>query len=319
MEYHLNPVYHRQMLLHPKFPRFYLSFLAILLFAALSVSAEIPPIVSLRQGDPALLRFPTGTDLRGRRAELKDASGKSWERTKIFSLSAPGEPVRAAALFPIAVDLPIGDYEVVVDGGAEVGVPPVALRVEAGIFVSEDIRLDAGNTALRRVPDPKKEAQWIAIKAIYDRVDPDALYMTGRFGLPAGPARRSAFFGDKRRYLYFDGMTDTSVHSGIDFAVQSGTPVLAPARGKIVFEGKRIVTGLTLVLEHLPGMYSVFMHLSAFVARTGSVVGRGDILARSGNTGMSTGPHLHWEIRVGGAPVNPDFFVAHSVSDPEGR
>jgi murein DD-endopeptidase MepM/ murein hydrolase activator NlpD len=215
--------------------------------------------------------------------------------------------------------MPPGDYLAFIEGGADAGWPPLPFRVEAGSFVSEDIRLDAGNTVLRKAPNPRKDAEWIAIKAIYDRFDPEAIFMSGKFMLPVGLAKRSAFFGDRRRYLYFDGTTDASVHSGIDFAVQTGTPVLAPAGGRIVYEGKRIVTGLTLVLEHLPGMYSVFMHLSAFVAKPGSLVARGSTLARSGNTGLSTGPHLHWEIRVGGEPVNPDFFVAHSVSEPEGR
>ncbi len=306
----------------PLFP----AFLALLALLAAGVAHALPPATGsslaaeiFRQGDPALVWFSGTSDMRGRDAELRDREGKVWGRTKLFSLPAQREEGRFAALFPLPFDIPPGNYGVFIGEGQESGSPTMSVKIEAGTFISEDIRLDAGNTALRTAPDPRKDAEWLTIKAVYDSVDPDAVFMDGKFGLPAGPVRRTAFFGDRRRYLYASGGTDTSIHTGIDFAVPSGSSVLAPARGRVVFAEKRIVTGLTLVVEHLPGMYSVFMHLSEFVAKPGNIVKRGDLIAKSGNTGLSTGPHLHWEIRVGGEPVNPDFFVAHSVSDPEGH
>lgn len=177
-------------------------------------------------------------------------------------------------------------------------------------FIKETIPLDAANTKLRTSQDPAKEAEWLVIKKLYDTVNPDTAWFSGSFGLPAGPARRTAFFGDQRIYQYSTGKTDRSIHSGIDFALPVGTSIRAPGGGRVVFTASRIVTGKTLVLEHLPGLYSVYMHLSEFSVSPGTMVARGDQIAKSGNTGLSTGPHLHWEIRLGGESVDPDWFLA---------
>jgi len=85
---------------------------------------------------------------------------------------------------------------------------------------------------------------------------------------------------------------------------------MAPASGRVVFSGMRIVTGYTMVIEHLPGLYSILMHLSKGVAPVGALVKGGDVVAYSGFTGFATGPHLHWEMRAAGVPVDPDFFLA---------
>jgi murein DD-endopeptidase MepM/ murein hydrolase activator NlpD len=68
----------------------------------------------------------------------------------------------------------------------------------------------------------------------------------------------------------------------------------------------RIVTGNTVVIEHLPGVFSLYYHLDSIGVDEGDVVEQGERIGTVGMTGLATGPHLHWEIRVGGVPVAPE-------------
>ena len=72
----------------------------------------------------------------------------------------------------------------------------------------------------------------------------------------------------------------------------------------------RISTGWSVVIEHLPGVYSLYYHMDSLTVEKGDMVKRGTLIGYSGATGLATGPHLHWEVRVNGNAVNPDFFVS---------
>lgn len=196
---------------------------------------------------------------------------------------------------------------------------PLPLSVEERAFASEDLRLDEENTAIRSEPDPRKTAEALALYAILDSSDPSALYLDGPFLPPTSAAPRSAGFGDKRRYLYANGGGDASVHAGVDIAVPVGTSVRAAGRGKVVFAAMRIVTGNTVIVEHLPGLYSIYMHLSKLRVKAGDLVERGALLGLSGKTGLATGPHLHWELRACGAPVDPDYWLDPGRWNPSPR
>lgn len=184
--------------------------------------------------------------------------------------------------------------------------------IEKHAFYSETINLDEKNTAIRTQPDRRKEEEAKKLYALLARVDHGAFYAGfSSFSLPvSADARRSSLFGDRRIYVYSNGCSESSDHAGIDFAVPTGTAVRACARGKVVMAEERIVTGKTLVIEHFPGVYSIYMHLSEFDSAPGALVEQGQCLGRSGSTGLSTGPHLHWEIRVRGSMVDPESLCA---------
>lgn len=96
-----------------------------------------------------------------------------------------------------------------------------------------------------------------------------------------------------------------SMHNGIDIAVVTGTPVRAAADGRVVYSGTNGGYGIMVILDHGNGVETRYAHHSRNAVSVGQSVKRGDIVAYSGNTGVSTGPHLHFEIRYNKNPVDP--------------
>jgi murein DD-endopeptidase MepM/ murein hydrolase activator NlpD len=99
------------------------------------------------------------------------------------------------------------------------------------------------------------------------------------------------------------------MHRGLDIATATGAPVYAPSDGTIVFTGTESGYGKVLVIDHGYGVKTRYGHLSEIFAKLGERVKRGARVAAVGNTGRSTGPHLHYEVRVNGIPENPRKFI----------
>jgi murein DD-endopeptidase MepM/ murein hydrolase activator NlpD len=126
----------------------------------------------------------------------------------------------------------------------------------------------------------------------------------GRFIWPClGPI--SSPFGPRIHPVY--GGPD--FHTGIDIAIPVGTPVYAAAPGRVIETGTRGGYGLLVVIDHGDGYSTYYAHLSRFLVSEGQFVEAGQAVALSGNTGLSTGPHLHFEIRRYGEPLNPSLFL----------
>jgi murein DD-endopeptidase MepM/ murein hydrolase activator NlpD len=101
----------------------------------------------------------------------------------------------------------------------------------------------------------------------------------------------------------------TEFHSGIDIRAQMGTPIHAPAAGTVVVAGPAHEYGTAVMLDHGQEIKTLYGHLSKVNVKVGQKVERGTLLALSGNTGRSSGPHLHYEIFVKGQPVNPRAYL----------
>jgi murein DD-endopeptidase MepM/ murein hydrolase activator NlpD len=98
-------------------------------------------------------------------------------------------------------------------------------------------------------------------------------------------------------------------HEGMDIAAQIGTPVVAPADGVVIKAGFESSYGDMVELSHGYGLKTIFGHNSRLNVKPGQHVKRGDIIAYVGDTGSSTGPHLHYEVRLNSLPVNPDRYL----------
>ncbi len=146
------------------------------------------------------------------------------------------------------------------------------------------------------------EAERLRVNAVYAGVS-DLRLWSGTFGLPlAGEIRVTAPFGQRRSY---NGGPVASYHSGQDLGADKGVPVLVPMTGTVVLAEALDVRGNAVILDHGLGVFSGFWHLSRIDVTVGQTVGRGDVLGLVGSSGLSTGPHLHWEMRVLGVPVDP--------------
>ncbi len=125
------------------------------------------------------------------------------------------------------------------------------------------------------------------------------------FGLPTRGAERTSGFG-KRRDPY---RRTFRLHKGVDFAAPRGTPIYATAEGVVTFSGRQSGYGIVVKIRHAFGFETVYAHLSKSRVKVGQRVERGQRIADMGSTGRSTGSHLHYEIRIDGAPVNPAKFI----------
>ncbi len=102
---------------------------------------------------------------------------------------------------------------------------------------------------------------------------------------------------------------NSEFHSGIDIGAPIGTPVRAPAPGTVVFAGPHSEYGIIVVIDHGNDTKSLYGHLSKLQVAVDHQVQRGEVIAMTGNTGRSSGPHLHYEIQVKGQPVNPHSYI----------
>ncbi|HET8539119.1 MAG TPA: M23 family metallopeptidase [Anaeromyxobacter sp.] len=102
---------------------------------------------------------------------------------------------------------------------------------------------------------------------------------------------------------------ERKMHQGLDIATPHGQPVFSPSDGTVVFTGTEGGYGKVLVIDHGYGVKTRYGHLSEIEVRLGNRIKRGEKVASVGNTGRSTGPHLHYEVRVNGIPENPRKFI----------
>lgn len=117
--------------------------------------------------------------------------------------------------------------------------------------------------------------------------------------------RLTSGFGWRRNPM---GGSGSEMHQGVDIAAPRGTPVFATGGGTVVFSGWSGAYGNKVVIDHGMGIRTLYAHNSSNSVRVGQEVRRGDIIARVGSTGRSTGPHVHYEVIVNGRPVNPTAF-----------
>lgn len=103
-------------------------------------------------------------------------------------------------------------------------------------------------------------------------------------------------------------------HEGVDIGADRGTPILAAAKGRIVYAGRRAGYGLMVEVDHGNGYVTRYGHASQLLVKRGQDVTRGEVIAQVGNTGIATSPHLHYEVRINGRPVNPmNYVVAGAI------
>lgn len=108
---------------------------------------------------------------------------------------------------------------------------------------------------------------------------------------------------------------DRRFHSGIDFGAPTGTPIYAYQAGLVEFAGWKNGYGKAVIINHGAGKSTLYGHASKIVVRKGERVDAGETIAKIGSTGFSTGPHLHFEVRLNNKPVNPHLYLRLGVAN----
>lgn len=172
-------------------------------------------------------------------------------------------------------------------------IPVQAANYETqSITVGEDLNM---------LLDPKvRAAEDTLFASIYGRFSEPQRW-EGLFQLPLTRTVVTAPYGVGRSYN--NGPVDI-YHTGIDFAETAGVSVLAPATGTVVFVGQLDVRGRTLIIDHGLGVMSGYYHLADIFVEEGDTATSGQEIASVGTTGLSTGPHLHWDVRIMNMPVD---------------
>ena len=245
---------------------------------------------------------------------IRLSSGKSYGKQDLYTVRQ-NPPVMFAAI-PLSTYLEPGEFSLEVHykeaSGREMkfSLPVVA---ESKDFVEEILYLDDTNTAIKTDNSSRRNNEINRLNNILFSVNKNSIYYTSNFVYPVESTRRTSFFGDRRTYEYTTGSSSNSLHYGIDFGVPIGTPVYACGDGKVVLVEDRVSTGWSIVIEHMPGLYSLYYHLDSTLIEEGMLVKAGEQIGFSGATGLATGPHLHWEVRFLGEAINPDFFVENKL------
>jgi murein DD-endopeptidase MepM/ murein hydrolase activator NlpD len=289
------------------------------LFLGLTLSAQTAAIRyavvpdNPRPGEPVTIGVSGGADVQS--AALM-VGGKRLAKAAFFTVPAEGggQAFMAAVLAVPSTAQP-GSAVIAVEGAAGAA-GEIAITITAREFAAEVIALNAALTGIRTDPDPQKTAEANHLWSILNWTGVDTFHYD-KFTPPVTSTRRTSFFGDRRVYQYSNGNTDTSIHAGIDYGVPTGTPVITCGRGKVLLARNRMVTGNSVIIEHLPGVYSLYYHLDKIEVTENFFVENGVRIGLSGATGLATGPHLHWEIRVSGENTDPDAFIARPILDKD--
>jgi murein DD-endopeptidase MepM/ murein hydrolase activator NlpD len=282
----------------------------ILLFGAITslvlLPADLPAAVA--PGEPGLLISVTARTFRPGEAmrvrvrctclePLEQVRGEVFGQTISFTLIDQ----EWSGLVGIDLSTKAGSYSVNVEAQ---GPGTLALRG------SKPIRVASRTFPVRRLRvasqfvEPSEEDQ---LRIVQEAERTDRIFRTsstriwdGGFVRPLmGPVTSN--FGAR---TVFNGQS-RAPHAGIDFTEEVGTPAASPSAGRIVLAENLFFTGETIIIDHGQGLYSLFAHLSGFVAREGEDVAQGAVVGYVGATGRVTGPHLHWAVRLNGARVDP--------------
>lgn len=154
-------------------------------------------------------------------------------------------------------------------------------------------------------PEVEERIRWEAelLQMVYS-VSPDRWLGEGGFERPHH-GQGAGNFGERRVY---NGVPRSS-HSGLDIAAPLGSPVRASNSGRVVLSRDLYFSGKTVILDHGLGVFTVYCHFSRLLVNRGDYVKKGDVIALAGSTGRSTGPHLHWAVRVRGSRVDPEALL----------
>ncbi|WP_300362042.1 M23 family metallopeptidase [Fusobacterium sp.] len=250
----------------------------------------------VKQGGMFVVEFPKDKDynISFKNSKIKIKSFIDGEKKK--------------ALIPVHYSTPVGTYTLKIYENKKVVVRKL-VKIIDGNFKKSYITVDNSTAKKRSV---QNMANMIS-KTSEARNNPSPKKLwEGRFIYPVTSAKDkkiSSPFGAMR----FVNNKVSGYHSGIDFPVAIGTPLVASNSGRVVLAKRLVTTGNTIIIDHGMNVFSAYAHMSQLNVKEGDMVKKGQNIGKSGNTGFTTGPHLHFTISIGTTFVNPSLFFNHKV------
>jgi murein DD-endopeptidase MepM/ murein hydrolase activator NlpD len=233
--------------------------------------------------------------------------GPATDAPQVRYRDVPVLVVRDGSRWTALVGLPLatapGPAELTVEA-ADGGVATRSFAVKPWKYAEQRLSVAPGQVDLAPADLARYEREAVHLKAVaatHSETPPDTL----RLAAPV-PGRRSSSFGLRR---VFNGQS-RNPHSGMDIAAPQGTPVVAPAAGRVIDTGDYFFNGNTVWLDHGAGLLTMYCHLSSIAVKAGDVLAAGMPLGTVGATGRATGPHLHWGVSLNRAMVDPALFLA---------
>lgn len=183
------------------------------------------------------------------------------------------------------------------------------VEVIAGPYGQEYINLDDQRSQLLNAELIRQEQE--KLKALWSVVSLRPLW-EGPFRYPvdSNSLRITSYFGNRRSY---NGSAEVSFHGGVDFGGAVGQPIYAAAPGRVMLVENLTIRGQAVLIDHGAGLFSGYWHMSQPAVSQGQDVPAGAIVGYLGNTGLATGPHLHWEMRLNGIAVEPLQWVNQTI------
>jgi murein DD-endopeptidase MepM/ murein hydrolase activator NlpD len=217
--------------------------------------------------------------------------------------SIEGVGVYAVAATPMTVDpLELELVATLIDEFHRTVEARQTVTLEPLPFVVEQLQLSAQTLSV--ITPEGRDLEAATLAAAWGQAAPEALW-SEPFIMPI-EGRHTSGFADARRYV---AGGPVSYHNGLDLAAPLGTPVQATNDGRVLVAGMYPIKGGWVLVDHGFGVTSLYFHLSKIDVEVGQRVQRGALIGEVGSTGLSTGPHLHWEMRVGERPSNPLVWV----------
>jgi murein DD-endopeptidase MepM/ murein hydrolase activator NlpD len=174
------------------------------------------------------------------------------------------------------------------------------------VTLADRRQVEPGPEELRRIA--REQERLVRAFTTFSDFEPDGL----AFELPSS-GRVSGLFGSRR----FFNNEPRLPHSGLDIAAPEGTPIVAPAAGRVIETGDFFFNGLSVLLDHGRGVITMYNHLSRIDVVKGTQVARGERIGLVGKTGRVTGPHLHWSVSLNNARVDPALFLPSEIRKQE--
>lgn len=176
--------------------------------------------------------------------------------------------------------------------------PLVNFTVKKKKFPEERLKVDFRKIKLNPKDQARAEKEQVVLNALYKK-SVSTPYFTAPFTAPL-ESTITSIYGMRRLY----NKKHRSQHLGTDFRAPIGVPVPVANRGRVMFAGDLFYTGGTVIVDHGMDIFTVYGHLSEVKTQEGQVVNQGDVIGLAGNTGRSSGPHLHWGVKIHGNYVD---------------